>query len=258
MAHHQGMAFLVAGLCPAGSADAAALRIRSGVPGHRSAAAGARPQDAVDLSASGRSFRSARSTAGEAQPNIRVFTTPQHADARSPSAFQRPLSRRGHRCRRRLQPLARSGRHALARGRHARLLGNVLLYPRRRAAANSGRPPISRRSSAPSSYEAIYSQGRAEFRRRDGDIDTHVEISVSPEDDIELRRITHHQPRPPPAHDRTDQLCRSRAGPRRRRMPRIRRSAISSCRPRSFATARRFSAPAGRARRRATRHGCST
>jgi len=39
-------------------------------------------------------------------------------------------------------------------------------------------------------YEAIYSQGRAEFRRRDSDIETHVEISVSPEDDIELRRIS--------------------------------------------------------------------
>jgi len=39
-------------------------------------------------------------------------------------------------------------------------------------------------------YEAIYSQGRAEFRRSDGDLDTHVEISVSPEDDIELRRVT--------------------------------------------------------------------
>jgi cyclic beta-1,2-glucan synthetase len=39
-------------------------------------------------------------------------------------------------------------------------------------------------------YETIYSQGRAEFRRRDGDIDTHVEISVSPEDDIELRRVS--------------------------------------------------------------------
>jgi cyclic beta-1,2-glucan synthetase len=39
-------------------------------------------------------------------------------------------------------------------------------------------------------YEAIYSQGRAEFRRRDDDIETHVEISVSPEDDIELRRIS--------------------------------------------------------------------
>ncbi len=40
------------------------------------------------------------------------------------------------------------------------------------------------------SYEAIFSQGRAEFRRRDGDIDTHVEISISPEDDIELRRVS--------------------------------------------------------------------
>jgi len=39
-------------------------------------------------------------------------------------------------------------------------------------------------------YEAIFSQGRAEFRRLDHDIDTHVEISISPEDDIELRRIT--------------------------------------------------------------------
>src|SRR5204863_8979699 len=40
------------------------------------------------------------------------------------------------------------------------------------------------------SYEAIFSPGRAEFRRTDHDIDTHVEISISPEDDIELRRIS--------------------------------------------------------------------
>jgi cellobiose phosphorylase len=40
------------------------------------------------------------------------------------------------------------------------------------------------------SYEAIFSQGRAEFRRVDHDIDTHVEISISPEDDIELRRVS--------------------------------------------------------------------
>src|SRR5205085_4720586 len=31
---------------------------------------------------------------------------------------------------------------------------------------------------------------RAEFRRRDHGIETHTEISVSPEDDIELRRTT--------------------------------------------------------------------
>jgi hypothetical protein len=39
-------------------------------------------------------------------------------------------------------------------------------------------------------YEAIFSEGRAEFRRRDQDFITHTEIAVSPEDDIELRRIT--------------------------------------------------------------------
>jgi cyclic beta-1,2-glucan glucanotransferase len=39
------------------------------------------------------------------------------------------------------------------------------------------------------SYEAIFSEGRAEFRRRDQGIDTYTEIVVSPEDDIELRRL---------------------------------------------------------------------
>ena len=34
-------------------------------------------------------------------------------------------------------------------------------------------------------YEAIFSEGRAEFRRRDEGIDTHTEIAVSPEDDAE-------------------------------------------------------------------------
>jgi cellobiose phosphorylase len=40
------------------------------------------------------------------------------------------------------------------------------------------------------SYEAVFSQGRAEFRRRDGDILTYAEISISPEDDVELRRVS--------------------------------------------------------------------
>ena len=39
-------------------------------------------------------------------------------------------------------------------------------------------------------YQAIFTQSRAEFRRSDDRVDTHTEISVSPEDDIELRRIT--------------------------------------------------------------------
>ncbi len=39
------------------------------------------------------------------------------------------------------------------------------------------------------SYEAVFSQGRAEFRRSDNDIETHTEIVVSPEDDVEIRRV---------------------------------------------------------------------
>lgn len=54
--------------------------------------------------------------------------------------------------------------------------------------------PTRRRSNK---YEAIFSEGRAEFRRRDpvdasiggGYFETHTEIVVSPEDDIELRRV---------------------------------------------------------------------
>lgn len=42
-------------------------------------------------------------------------------------------------------------------------------------------------------YQAIFAEGRAEYRRRDragsGDVETYTEIAVSPEDDIELRRL---------------------------------------------------------------------
>jgi cyclic beta-1,2-glucan synthetase len=39
-------------------------------------------------------------------------------------------------------------------------------------------------------YEVIFSEARAEFRCRTHDFLTHTEVAVSPEDDIELRRIT--------------------------------------------------------------------
>jgi cellobiose phosphorylase len=41
----------------------------------------------------------------------------------------------------------------------------------------------------PERYEAIFSDSKVEFRRRDDEINTHTQIAVSPEDDIELRRI---------------------------------------------------------------------
>jgi len=46
-------------------------------------------------------------------------------------------------------------------------------------------------------YEATFTQGRVDFRRRDNNIDTHTEIVVSSEDNIEMRRvhITNHSRR---------------------------------------------------------------
>ncbi|HMA87332.1 MAG TPA: glucoamylase family protein [Burkholderiales bacterium] len=38
-------------------------------------------------------------------------------------------------------------------------------------------------------YEAVFTEQRVEFRRHDPDFDTYTEIAVSPEDDIELRRV---------------------------------------------------------------------
>ena len=51
---------------------------------------------------------------------------------------------------------------------------------------SSGFQPTLRRSE---SYEAVFSEGRAEFRRRDFSLETYTEIVVSPEDDIELKRV---------------------------------------------------------------------
>ena len=51
--------------------------------------------------------------------------------------------------------------------------------------SNTHQPTLKRAET----HEAIFSEGRAEFRRRDLDYDTHTEIVVSPEDDIELRRV---------------------------------------------------------------------
>ena len=106
-------------------------------------------------------------------------------------------------------------------------------------------------------FEAIFSEGRAEFRCRDHDYDTHTEIAVSPEDDIELRRVR--------ITNRAGRAERSMLPVMRKwfwhRLPRthcIRRSAIYLCRPRSSAGSEQSSALAGPAPRASRRPGCCT
>ena len=120
---------------------------------------------------------------------MRVIGTPHTPIPGSAAAVERPLPRHGHQRRRRQLALEGPRRHALARGRHLRPLGHVLLHPRRgergvlvdRAPADGASARCTTRRYSPRS--------RAEFRRRDGDFESHTEIVVSPEDDIELRRL---------------------------------------------------------------------
>jgi cellobiose phosphorylase len=51
---------------------------------------------------------------------------------------------------------------------------------------SAARQPTLERGAA---YEAVFSQAQVEFRRRDDDVETRTQITVSPEDDIELRRV---------------------------------------------------------------------
>jgi cyclic beta-1,2-glucan synthetase len=51
---------------------------------------------------------------------------------------------------------------------------------------------------APAAYETIFSIDKAEIRRRDREVETHLEVSISPDHDVELRtlKITNHSNRP--------------------------------------------------------------
>ncbi len=42
----------------------------------------------------------------------------------------------------------------------------------------------------PDSYSVTFAADKAEYRRLDGDLETNVEVAVSPEDDVEVRRLT--------------------------------------------------------------------
>ena len=131
MAHHQGMSFLSLRLSAPRPADAEALRdpilcsrpprcsYKNGFQGHGVLFA---LTELSDL----------RTTSSAPETPVRVFRI--HPTRRSPDVaalVERPLSRDGDECGRRVQSLERSRRDALARRQHLRQLGNVLLHPRR-------------------------------------------------------------------------------------------------------------------------------
>ncbi len=109
-----GHDFPVFGALPHGPSDAETVRIRAGIPGDRIAAPGTRFQ--------GRRVRTALCRAAgdsrDFQRSVHADARPRpvrHAVSRSAAPVERQVPRDGHQRGRRLQPLERPRRHALAR-----------------------------------------------------------------------------------------------------------------------------------------------
>ena len=89
---------------------------------------------------------------------------------------------------------------ARAAGGACRSRGGARTAPRTRARTSStsairGRVTSGRRPTSPTcreadEYEAVFELDKATFRRRDGDLETQLQVVVSPEDDVEVRRLS--------------------------------------------------------------------
>jgi hypothetical protein len=181
---------------------------------------------------------------------------PGHAVARTAAAVERPLPRDDHQRRRRVQPLERSGGDALARRRHLRQLGRLLLYPR----PALGRVLVGR---VPAGAAAI-GQLRSDLLRRARRVPPPRPRLRHAYRDRRLAggryRVAahqHHQHLALAQDDRSHQLRGGRAGLGGRR-----RAASGVQQPvradRDPPRAAGDCAPAGRARAKSARRGCAT
>ena len=152
-----------------------------------------------------------RGSGSSRRRRLRGASTPCR-DAGDASALQRPLQRHADGRRLGIQPLGGTGGHPLARGRHLRRLGVLYLFPgrRERRVWSAG---IRRRASSRITTPSTFSADRATFARRDGELNTILEVVVSAEDDAEVRRLTDHQHRPAHARHRGHLLCRGVIAP---------------------------------------------
>jgi cyclic beta-1,2-glucan synthetase len=256
MAHHQGMSFLALDYLLARPPDAAPLRRRPGVSRDRPAAAGADPAGAGDLPPSGGGLggvptRAATasttcgcSTPSTPSPQVQLLSNGRYhvmvSNAGGGYSRWRDLAvTRWH------EDPTRDGWGSACYLRDVET-GSFWSVAHQPTLVTATR------------YEAIFSQGRAEFRRVDGTIETHVEISVSPEDDVELRRVSLTNrgdgPRTIELTSYAEVVLATAAPPTRP----TRRSPTCSCRPSWSARGRRSCAPAARARAARRRRRCST
>ena len=126
---------------------------------------------------------------------------------RNTAAQQWPLWPDDHQQRRRLQSVGRPGTYAAGDRIRPVILRGPSAISMRPIRITSGRPPIIRSAASLMAYSVDFALDRAVFRRTDNSISSETEVIVSPEDDVEIRRITlinHSAQIPPP---RPYQLC---------------------------------------------------
>lgn len=189
MAHHQGMSFLsLLSLlrdqpmqrrfmdCPL--LEAAGLLLQERVP-----------KTAASVLSEDLKLDESRPAAGVTQPIMRVFTNP------TPPAPEVHLLSNGN-----YHVVVSSAGGGYSRWRglavtrwredSTRDCWGTFIYLRDMATGDFWSTAYQPTLRATKGYEAIFTQARAEFRQRRAGLEIHTEISVSPEDDVELRRIT--------------------------------------------------------------------
>jgi cyclic beta-1,2-glucan synthetase len=66
----------------------------------------------------------------------------------------------------------------------------LFVYVRDTAAGDYWSAGFQPTHAGPDDYHVTFAADKAEFRRRDGEVETYMEVVVSPEDDVEVRRVT--------------------------------------------------------------------
>ena len=91
---------------------------------------------------------------------------------------------------RRVQHVARHGRHPPPRGSERPMPARTTSFCATRGPSTSGRRRTSPSCQEPDQFDATFELDKVTFRRRDGDFETQLQITVSSEDDVEVRRLT--------------------------------------------------------------------
>ena len=165
MAHHQGMSLVALDNALHDCADAAPLPRRSARAGRRPAAAGAHPAPGAAEEPADRDRRARPVGARAPAPSVRRYATPHTLSPRahllSNGSYVVMVTNAGGGYSRRQQ----TGADALARGRHERRLGQLLLRARPRHRRRLVDDATSRPPREPDEYEVTFAPDRAVFRR---------------------------------------------------------------------------------------------